>query len=440
MKQHLQDDDDELRLFLNIRILLKKGKFLILLAILSCHFMAQAQVSDTSRIKPRDLRSWSVEAFGGMLTPHTLFWSNKKNDYTTPTETFGYGISINKQFAPSLGVQAEVMRGEVTGLHSRTDITVVNASSYTTKMAYLASLTAQYTFVNLRMFREFGLFGLYGKSGISYSNFKPFPTNSGNSSPGYQESYLIPVGLGLKIGLWKGVNLDLAHTIYFVKSDRFDSYDYGNSYDKFSFSHVGLEFAIGKKDKYQLSWYNPRAAGSSPYDDTALKRAVARLDSLQKEDRARYDRELGDADKDGVANKFDKCPNTPDSVRVDGAGCPLPKFAADILKDAFDNLEFEFGKANIRSSSYASLDKLAGLLKDHGYTLKISGHTDNVGSDKFNLKLSKDRAEAVKAYLVSKGALSTKIEATGYGEFQPITSNDTPEGRQKNRRVELTLY
>ena len=74
------------------------------------------------------------------------------------------------------------------------------------------------------------------------------------------------------------------------------------------------------------------------------------------------------------------------------------------------------------------------------FSLKLAGHTDNIGSDENNLRLSKDRAESVKAYLVSKGANPSRIEATGYGESQPIASNKTAEGRQKNRRVEFTLY
>ena len=72
--------------------------------------------------------------------------------------------------------------------------------------------------------------------------------------------------------------------------------------------------------------------------------------------------------------------------------------------------------------------------------MKLAGHTDNVGSDAANMKLSKDRAESVKAYLVSQKANPSRIEAIGYGENQPIESNDTAAGRQNNRRVEFTLY
>ncbi|MNY56431.1 putative lipoprotein YiaD precursor [compost metagenome] len=74
------------------------------------------------------------------------------------------------------------------------------------------------------------------------------------------------------------------------------------------------------------------------------------------------------------------------------------------------------------------------------FSLKLAGHTDNTGSMALNLRLSKERAEAIKAYLVSQGANASRIEATGYGPNQPIASNKTAEGRQKNRRVEFTLF
>ncbi|MNI98745.1 putative lipoprotein YiaD precursor [compost metagenome] len=77
---------------------------------------------------------------------------------------------------------------------------------------------------------------------------------------------------------------------------------------------------------------------------------------------------------------------------------------------------------------------------DKNFSLKLAGHTDNTGSMQLNLRLSKQRAEAVKAYLVAQGANASRIEATGYGPNQPIASNKTKEGRQKNRRVEFSLF
>lgn len=111
-----------------------------------------------------------------------------------------------------------------------------------------------------------------------------------------------------------------------------------------------------------------------------------------------------------------------------------------VLKDAYDNLQFELGKAIIKPESFPSLDVLAQTLKDAPeWKLRITGHTDNTGSTGFNLKLSKARAEAVKAYLVSKGVSADRITTDGLGASKPIASNDTAEGRNANRRVEFLI-
>lgn len=111
-----------------------------------------------------------------------------------------------------------------------------------------------------------------------------------------------------------------------------------------------------------------------------------------------------------------------------------------LIKKAFENLEFENGKDIITTSSYESLDALAGLMqKKPNWRLKISGHTDNKGSSAANLKLSKNRAEAVKTYLVSKGIDTNRFKTEWFGSKKPIADNNTEVGRQKNRRVELLL-
>ena len=114
---------------------------------------------------------------------------------------------------------------------------------------------------------------------------------------------------------------------------------------------------------------------------------------------------------------------------------------AQIIKTALSNLEFESAKATIKSTSYTYLDGLAELLKKHSeWSVKLSGHTDNTGNAAKNLQLSKDRAAAVKDYLVSKGADAANIESEGYGQTKPIASNNTAAGKAKNRRVEVELF
>lgn len=112
----------------------------------------------------------------------------------------------------------------------------------------------------------------------------------------------------------------------------------------------------------------------------------------------------------------------------------------EILNTAFSNLEFETGKNIILPTSFTSLEELAALLiKKPEWKLKIVGHTDNVGTEKNNLKLSQKRAQAVHNFLQKIGVKGHNIGVLYYGETRPIADNSTKEGRQKNRRVEMTV-
>ena len=102
---------------------------------------------------------------------------------------------------------------------------------------------------------------------------------------------------------------------------------------------------------------------------------------------------------------------------------------------------FVTGKSELLPAARDQLDQVAAALKDQGELkpMVVEGYTDSVGSDATNQKLSKDRAESVRAYLVSKGVPSEKITSVGKGEANPVASNDTPEGRANNRRVEIVV-
>lgn len=105
-----------------------------------------------------------------------------------------------------------------------------------------------------------------------------------------------------------------------------------------------------------------------------------------------------------------------------------------------NNIFFDNGLATLRKESFPEIDRLAGLMiQNKSMVIELSGHTDNVGSDVNNLKLSEDRAKSVLEYLVANGISADKITSKGYGETKPITTNDTEEGRQLNRRVEFTI-
>jgi len=118
---------------------------------------------------------------------------------------------------------------------------------------------------------------------------------------------------------------------------------------------------------------------------------------------------------------------------------PAPKPVAEKVTLAADVL-FDFDKSVLKPEGKAKLDDLASKVKAINLEVVIAiGHTDSIGSDAYNQKLSVRRAESVKAYLVSKGVEPNRIYTEGKGEKQPVASNKTKEGRQKNRRVEIEV-
>jgi outer membrane protein OmpA-like peptidoglycan-associated protein/opacity protein-like surface antigen len=112
----------------------------------------------------------------------------------------------------------------------------------------------------------------------------------------------------------------------------------------------------------------------------------------------------------------------------------------DSASATFDKIEFETGSTKLTAESRAILENLVEMFKANSWTrLEVKGHTDNIADAAYNQKLSEERATAVKAYLVKAGFDASKISTTGYSYNQPIATNDTADGRQKNRRVEITV-
>jgi OOP family OmpA-OmpF porin len=150
-----------------------------------------------------------------------------------------------------------------------------------------------------------------------------------------------------------------------------------------------------------------------------------------------------DRDGDQIADVDDKCPDKPE-VRngyEDEDGCPdeIPKDVAP-FSGVISGIEFDLNKDTIRRDSRKKLDEAVEVLKNHAdIYVEIGGHTDSTGSREYNLDLSRRRARAVKEYLVKKGVAEGRITTRGYGPDKPMASNDTDEGRAKNRRIEFVI-
>ena len=177
---------------------------------------------------------------------------------------------------------------------------------------------------------------------------------------------------------------------------------------------------------------------------------------------------IPDTDKDGINDELDKCPTVPGIARYQG--CPIPDTDGDGVNDEEDkcinekgpasnfgcpiisaeiikrvniaaqNIFFETAKSTLLAKSFPKLNDVVTILKENpSFKVQIDGHTDFVGTEEYNHKLSHDRAASVKTYLASRGITEDRLSSTGYGEEKPIADNKTAAGRAKNRRVEMTL-
>jgi len=146
-----------------------------------------------------------------------------------------------------------------------------------------------------------------------------------------------------------------------------------------------------------------------------------------------------DRDGDGVADKDDQCPDVKGTVANNG--CPeVTEEVKKALNAYVKTILFDTGKSTIKAQSAEVLGNIIDILKEYSNAkFSIEGHTDSVGSDALNMKLSKERASSVMNYLITNGVASSRLSSEGYGESRPIDSNKTAAGRANNRRVEINL-
>lgn len=142
-----------------------------------------------------------------------------------------------------------------------------------------------------------------------------------------------------------------------------------------------------------------------------------------------------DRDGDGIPDAQDQCPDTVGGAKVEADGC-VRKAQVVVLP----NIEFALDRAELTEDGRETLGQVLRFMNDQPeITLDVWGHTDATGSETYNLRLSQKRAAAVEKFLVDNGIAATRLKSAGFGESRPLADNDTEEGRDRNRRVELNI-
>jgi len=198
----------------------------------------------------------------------------------------------------------------------------------------------------------------------------------------------------------------------------------------------------------------PKENQGCPLEDQDFDGILDKADKCptDPEDKDKFEDEDGcpdtDNDKDGILDVNDKCPDLPETKNnfQDDDGCPDIDPSLVVVNRELGKIEikqkvyFDTGKATIKKVSFALLNEVASAIRSNAeLDVLVEGHTDSVGKDTTNQKLSNARASSVRDYLIGQGIDPTRLTAIGYGETRPITDNDTPEGKEANRRVEFTI-
>jgi OOP family OmpA-OmpF porin len=270
--------------------------------------------------------------------------------------------------------------------------------------------------------------------------FKPY-VQAGAGVSAYKNYYglFIPAGAGFQVTITKDVFL-LVNSQFRIPVT--------NTQHRHFYNSIGLAGVINRK---KITKANP--VPLSPPSPVAVAKPIDTdgdgiVDSVdqcpQVAGMLRYHGcPVPDTDKDGINDDNDKCPDIAGNTATNG--CPdLKQEIKQELKTkisiAAQHIFFETNSYKLLSKSYPVLDEVVQILKDNpDLTLAIEGHTDNTGTPHKNQVLSENRARAVLNYLVKSGISIGRLQATGYGQQQPLADNGTIEGRAANRRVEFKL-
>lgn len=453
---------------------IKKAFAFSLVAVLGITTTSNAQnvstkaISSTAKIfgGRAQYRTWNVGLNAGVLSPVALTGASGTNNYSNWDMNLGYGLTIRKQLAHSFGLELSGLAGTLSGSNKNATNGIQDKrTSFKTSLDWSANVMGVVNVATIDFLRRENSINFLVKAGFGLSGYsnKYIDDKNNTVDNGSTTSKQIPVGVGVKFRISDRVNFDLGHNMYFLGSNDLDGGSASSApitkqaaKDKYSYSYAGIEFSFGPKSKPNLDWVNPVAMMYDELRDPSLRREldslkkhvaeqdkhVADQDKLIADQSTKIDALSKDSDSDGVADKFDRCPNTPTGIKVDGSGCALcPTGCVETTVPegaSKGNIQFEFDSSVLRTSSYPALDQLSSDVKSGVYSkIRLEGFASIEGTPEYNMQLSIDRANSVKTYLVNAGIPSSKLTVKGFGTKRPIAPNDTEAGRVLNRRVEI---
>jgi OOP family OmpA-OmpF porin len=390
--------------------------------------------------------TWSLGVNVGVTSPFlAIGGSNTTSNWKAG---LGYGISLRDRLAHSFSLQLDFHGGKVSG--DNTDAPGKSGLTSFETTFYSGSLTGLVNVASMDFLHRKNSVNFYLSAGAGLAMYKPtYVTANGN--PGavydhYVKELILPVGGNVKFKLSDALALNVGYTMNFVDGYNFSGLDIYDRKDHYSYGYAGLEYTFGTKSKPNMDWVNPVALMYDELYDEALRQEVAALKGRVTNVETAVNDLKKDSDGDGVADQFDKCPNTPAGTVVDGSGCPIVFPKPDTVKmggtgavtaAAYSNIQFEFDSSVLKTSSYPVLDATSADLRANSSTVTLAGYASSEGTAAHNMRLSKDRANSVKTYLVNSGVDAKRLKVKAFGETHPIADNSTEEGRIQNRRVEF---
>jgi OOP family OmpA-OmpF porin len=392
--------------------------------------------------------TWSVGVNVGVTAPSVA--TGGVNPFDHNKAELGYGVSLRDQLSHAFSLQLDYHGGKLAGNagSGNPPVDIISGTTYQSFETKFnsGSLTGVINVGSVSFLHRKSAINFYVSGGAGLNWYKPEPVASDGTTVQWStvKELFIPIGAGAKFKLSEQFDLNLGYTENFV--DGFNLTGVHAKYpaeNRYSYGYAGLEYTFGPKSKPSLEWVNPIAQMYDELYDAALRQEVEALKGRVANVETAVSDLKKDSDGDGVSDQFDKCPNTPAGTVVDGSGCPIVFPKPDTIKAAaaavtpYSNIQFEFDSSVLKTSSYPVLDATSADLRSNSSVVTLAGYASSEGTAAHNMRLSKDRANSVKTYLVNSGVDAKRIKVKGYGETHPIADNSTEDGRILNRRVEF---